>query len=193
MEDLSQRQQSTIGFLFGYKFSQKFSQDYFLPQNIHFMLLLIVFTAGSKVLFSILKKEFKLYFAKGCFEIVSKSTNAIEKLKYIIRGLDNYDAYLQRRLGLGINNLEKIYSKITSILDIHKDQSIELLSKSFESDPLAPVRYLSEFMFVPNIEILIIRRRNRRYYLTAIGSFLATSVPIVISLLQLVSQHVGIK
>jgi hypothetical protein len=54
-----------------------------------------------------------MYYAKGCFKIVLNETSSeIDKAKYFRIGLHWYNKYLKNNLGLEINDIDKIISKI---------------------------------------------------------------------------------
>jgi hypothetical protein len=61
-----------------------------------------------------------------------------------LKGLDSYNSYLKRHIKLEVNEIKKIYSKITTLPGKEKMDTINRIIQSFESgDTLEPVRYLS--------------------------------------------------
>ncbi|MDW3680141.1 MAG: hypothetical protein QOA14_11330, partial [Nitrososphaeraceae archaeon] len=53
------------------------------------------------------RKRFRLYFAKGCLSIAKNSNDEVEKMEYLIKGLDSYNSYLKRHIKLEINEIKK--------------------------------------------------------------------------------------
>ncbi|MBV9176242.1 MAG: hypothetical protein JO297_04320, partial [Nitrososphaeraceae archaeon] len=113
--------------------------------------LLIVFAGLLKIIFAVIREKFRLYFAKGCFEIVKKgSMDEVQNMSYLIKGLNSYNLYLRRQLKLEINNINTIYSKISRAPQDKKNDVTEKLSSIFlneqlENDTLEPARYLYYF------------------------------------------------
>ena len=79
-----------------------------------YLSLWIVIAGLTKIIFHISKKEFRLNFAIGCIRFLAREEDEIDKMKYVIWGLDSYNAYLRRYLKLEIGNLKMIYSKISA-------------------------------------------------------------------------------
>jgi hypothetical protein len=46
------------------------------------------------------RKEFRFYFAKASFRVISKKEDNVERMRHVIRGLNSYNKYLRRNLGL---------------------------------------------------------------------------------------------
>jgi hypothetical protein len=119
-------------------------------------ILVATLSVGSaliKILLLTVRKEFQLYFAKSCFHILSKKEDEVEKIKYLKKGLNAYNKYLARQLGLQITGLRQIYSTISSSPAEEQNKLIELISKAFERDnKLEPLVCLSKFMKVPEGE-----------------------------------------
>jgi hypothetical protein len=76
-------------------------------------LFLTVLAGLLKMVFAISRKRFRLYFAKGCLSIAKNSNDEAEKMEYLIKGLNSYNSFLKRHINLEINEIKKIYSKIT--------------------------------------------------------------------------------
>jgi hypothetical protein len=120
-----------------------------LTNNIVFysargFLFLTVLAGLLKMVFALSRKRFRLYFAKGCLSITKSSNDEVEKMEYLIKGLDSYNSFLKRHIKLGINEIKKIYSKITTLPAKEKSDTVNRIISSFESgDTLEPVRYLS--------------------------------------------------
>ena len=76
-----------------------------LTENIVFysargFLFLTVLAAMLKAVFALSRKRFRLYFAKGCLSIAKNSNDEVEKMEYLIKGLDSYNSYLKRHIKL---------------------------------------------------------------------------------------------
>ena len=119
------------------------------------IVFLIVFSGLLKLIFAIGRKKFRLYYAIGCFWIISHlrpntRKDEVQKLDYVIKGLNSYNMYLHRHLNLHISGIKSIYSKISTLPRTKKDQVIEGISESFlpervKTDSLGPARFLYDF------------------------------------------------
>jgi YVTN family beta-propeller protein len=116
----------------------------------------IVFAGLLKLIFAVARKKFRLYYAKGCFEIINKweynkdKKDEVQKMGYVIKGLNSYNLYLHRHLNLHIPQMQSIYSKISRLPAKKKKGVIGALSNFFlqnnwETNTLGPVRYLYGF------------------------------------------------
>ncbi len=120
-----------------------------LTENIVFysargFLFLTVLAGLLKMVFALSRKRFRLYFAKGCLSITKDSKDEVEKMEYLIKGLDSYNSHLKRHIKLGINAIKRIYSRIATLPAKDKMETVNRIIQSFESgDTLEPVRYLS--------------------------------------------------
>jgi hypothetical protein len=97
--------------------------------------------------FAFSRKRFRLFFAKGCLSISKNSNDEVEKMEFLIKGLNSYNSFLKRHIKLEINEINEIneiYSKITTLPTIEKIETVNKIIQSFESGgTLEPVRYLS--------------------------------------------------
>lgn len=109
-------------------------------------LFLTVLAGILKMVFALVRKRFRLYYAKGCMALVKKSNDEVEKMGYIIMGLNSYNSYLRRYMNLQMKDIKKIYSKLTTLPDKDKDASIAKIMETFDSgDTLEPLRYLTQY------------------------------------------------
>ena len=92
------------------------------------------------------KKEFRFYFAKACCKIISEKEKDSEKIKYLELLLESYNKYLQRNLKIAINDLSGIYSIILYKDIQERNQIIDAVCNSLESDKLNLARYLSSLI-----------------------------------------------
>lgn len=123
---------------------------------LRFYLFIIVVGAFLKILFAIAKPEFRLYFAIGCFRIIQRKRDEVVKMRYLIGGLNSYNKYLKRCMNLQMNDLTKIYSKISSAPKEERAKIIESLSDFLErgNNTLEPVKYLLTISKIPEEEFL---------------------------------------
>jgi hypothetical protein len=123
---------------------------------LRFYLFIIVVGAFLKILFALAKPEFRLYFAIGCFKIIQRKTDEAEKMRYLIKGLNSYNKYLKRCMNLQMNDLTKIYSKISNAPQEERKKIIESLSDLLErgNNTLEPVRNLLTLSKAPEEEFL---------------------------------------
>jgi hypothetical protein len=121
----------------------------------------IIFVVGSALLRIILltiSKDFRFYLAKIFFRAILNVEDEVEKMKYLINGLSSYNKYIRRALGLQINNLKEIYSKIVSDPAIDISMVIRELSSSFEEkDKLESIRCITELMKVTDLEHFLVK------------------------------------
>jgi hypothetical protein len=74
----------------------------------------------------------------------------VQKLSYVIKGLNSYNLYLHRHLDLHITDIKSIYAKISRLPRDQKNRVIKEITKIFVSDTLEsytlePARKLYEF------------------------------------------------
>jgi uncharacterized protein YneF (UPF0154 family) len=117
-------------------------------QWVYYLLFMIPIVPVSiiiKLLLEHARKEFRFYYAKGCFKIVSNvNTHELDKAKYFKIGLIWYNKFLKRNIGLHINDIMKIYSKIITDSPLEQNSALISISESFNSeDGLKPLRHLS--------------------------------------------------
>ena len=89
-----------------------------------------------------------------------------------------------------IKDIDKIFSKVSILDKDTKTEAIYSLSNSFETetDKLKPLKYISsELMKSEDIESFLIPD-SLKSQLKVVGTFLAASIPIVISIIALVGR-----
>ena len=157
---------------------------------------LIVIAGTLKIVFALARKQFRLYFAKGCFKIIQEklkkdiNKNEVEEMKYIILGLNSYNQYIRRHLKLQIKNLNEIYSKLASSPMKDKDTSIDSISKAISGeDTLAPIQWMADFLGLKTVkekqEILIhVPLAN---IIKEWSIFVAALIPTALSIIKLSS------
>jgi hypothetical protein len=125
-----------------------------------YLLLLIVVAGIFKIVAALMRGDFRLYFAKGCFILMQDARNEAHEMRYFVMGLNSYNLYLRRLIKLQIGDLKKAYSKIASASPDQKNQimskfSLVFLSdKGIEDNTLQPLRSISKLLERPASEIL---------------------------------------
>ncbi len=148
-------------------------------------LLLIVGSTFLRIISNISQTNFRFYYARGCFHLMSKETDETNKMNYFIMALNSYNKYLKRNLKLHISNINNIYSKIISDSIVDKYELIKSISTAFESnDKLKPIKYISAFLDAKNTEQFL-TKEPLGDKIKEWGTFLAVIIPIMISIIQL--------
>jgi hypothetical protein len=158
---------------------------------IQYLLMLIVVGAVLKIAFVIFRSGFRLYFAKGCFILLEKKKDEVEKMRYFVMGLNSYNLYLRQQIKLEIVDRKKIYSKIASSAPAIKNDAIDKISLVFQEDKfeyeeytLEPLRYLCKFQRVPETEILIEQPLKNK--LKDYGAAAAVLIPLAVQILNVI-------
>ena len=153
-------------------------------------LFLTVLAGLLKVVFALSRKRFRLYFAKGCLSIAKNSNDEVEKMEYLIKGLDSYNSFLKRHIKLEINEIKKIYSKITTLPSKEKSDTVSKIIKSFESgDTLEPVRYLSSLH--DNNRELFLAEEPLQQKIKLQVTYAAGIIPVILTVIQSVINFRG--
>jgi hypothetical protein len=158
--------------------------------------LFISFSGLLKMVFVQLRKKFRLYFAKGCFILLSNTIDEVEKVYYFKKGLNSYNKYIQKNLHLSINNLDKIYSMISFMSvekknQIFKSLSFAFLDKNIDIHTLEPMRVLQK-----DLPTLFPLDKTETYLtqqpvLNKIKdnvAFLLTITPLIISIIEIYNK-----
>jgi hypothetical protein len=166
-----------------------------LTENIVFysargFLFLTVLAALLKMVFALSRKRFRLYFAKGCLSIAKNSNDEVEKMEYLIKGLDSYNSYLKRHIKLEVNEIKKIYSKITTLPAKEKIDTVSRIIQSFETgDTLEPVRYLSTLH--DNKTELFLAEEPLEKKIKLQVTYAAGIIPVILTVIQIVINNMG--
>lgn len=146
----------------------------------------VVIGALLRIGAQIANKEFRFYLAKGyCITALNKK-GTLEKVKYMVLSLDSYNKYLLRKINFGIKNINKIYSDLIHA-ETKQDETIKSVYDCLGDDRLKLANYLSTSQTIPEGEPFFIRE-SWVQKLRAIGVFLAATIPIAISIFQLISK-----
>lgn len=166
-----------------------------LTNNIVFysargFLFLTVLAGLLKMVFALSRKRFRLYFAKGCLSITKVSNDEVEKMEYLIKGLDSYNSYLKRHIKLGISEIKKIYSKIATLPAKEKTDTVNRIINSFESgDTLEPLRYLSSLH--ESKEELFLAEESFEQKIKLQVTYAAGVIPVILTVIQSVINFRG--
>ena len=152
------------------------------------LLLMLVFVATIfKMICIRVRKDFRLYFARGCFVICEDEKNEVKKMRYFTMGLNSYNDYLRRLISLEISDLKtKVYSKIASSCKKEKAEitnniiSVFVTDKNMEAYTLEPVRQLADFMKKSMEEFL-----TKQHFLDKLKEWTAISSVIITMIVSL--------
>ena len=135
------------------------------------------------------RKELGYYFAKLLFQTTIHEKEESKKAEYFVKGTRIYDKFLRRTLNLEINNSKKIYSKILSDPDLNKNESMQLISDSFESkDKYEPIKSLSKILNVKNYSTFLVDESIGKK-IKDMAIFFATIIPVAVTVIQLLLQQ----
>jgi hypothetical protein len=159
-------------------------------QGARMMIFLAVLAGILKMVFALTRRKFRLYFAKGCLELMKKSKDEVEKMRYFTMALNSYDSYLKRNIDLQFNDVKQIIAKIAILPAKEKNETMEIVGKGFDSnDTLEPVRYLATFFEQKEQELLVeepIQKKIKNQLTYAIGI-----VPVIITIAEFVIKNKG--
>jgi hypothetical protein len=143
----------------------------------------IVGSALLKIILLIARKEFRFYFAKILFRALSKKEDEAEKIRYLVKALNSYNKYIRRTLGLEINDLKKVYSKILSDPALDKNHSIKELSIAFEdSDKFKTIKCLSGLLNATDTEHFLAKEpvgKKVEHWAEMLGTIVSTVAAII--------------
>ena len=147
-------------------------------------LIIIVSGTLSKIIINVVKRDFRFYYARGCFSFLIKRKDHAEKMRYLVMGINSYNKYLKKNLKLQINNIDNLHSKIISNFIIHNSMFIDSLHKTFQTDnKLLPLRYIISFLNLETEQFLV--KESLWEKIKDWGAFLVAVIPVAISIIQL--------
>jgi hypothetical protein len=153
-------------------------------------LFLTVLAGLLKMVFALSRRRFRLYFAKGCLSIAKNTDDEVEKMEYLIKGLNSYNSFLKRHIKLEINEIKKIYSKITTLPSKEKMDTVNGIIESFESgDTLEPVRYLSSLK--DNKTEIFLTEEPLEQKIKLQVTYAAGIIPVILTIVQSVIRLKG--
>ena len=144
-----------------------------------------------RIILQIRRKDFRYYFAQTCIEIAYKILSSDQKnetkgIKYLVSGLNSYNIYLQREFNTEIKDLKYISSKLICDSAVSKQMFVTSIKNCFDrGDKFEPIRYISmEYLNVADTGEFLIKGQLINKIRDS-GVFLATVIPVVISIIQL--------
>jgi hypothetical protein len=147
-------------------------------------LILIVGGTLLRFISNVVKKEYRYYYARGCFQILLKEQDSSERMSYFIRGINSYNKYLRRTIKLQIRNINAIYSKIIydSLLN-DRDFILSILAEFQGDDKIKPTKYIANFLNFKNTDDYLTKEplwdKIKEW-----GAFLAAIIPVAVSVVQ---------
>jgi hypothetical protein len=150
-----------------------------------FYLITVILSAVLLRLFSNLaRKDYRFYYAKASFSIISTKVEESDKINCIILALNSYNKYLKRNIKLHIGNIKDIYSKIVIDPAVEKNKVIISMSKAFESDDkFEPLRHMLNSLDTQNTERFLIEE-SIWDKTKEVGTFLVAVIPVLISIVE---------
>lgn len=103
--------------------------------------------------------------------------------------IDSYNKFLLRKTKFGIKNIDKIYSDIISTDAKKNDELIRSVGEQLDGQELDLAIYLSDTYKVADTEQFFIKETILQR-LKTVAAFLAATIPIIISVIQLFAGNV---
>jgi hypothetical protein len=153
------------------------------------MMWLVVASGIMKILSLIIRKDFRSDFAIGCIRLIPKKKDENEKIKWLIRGLDSYNMFVNKQLKININ-IFKIYSKIINSSLKERNESMQIIYKAFEGDKLDIISCLSRYFKDGEKEQFLLMNsfQNRLKQLgTTIGWLISAIIGIIGAVVSIIS------
>jgi hypothetical protein len=165
--------------------------EYIWAYLVFGLLANFVFSVIAGIIWMILVSFRKLEynFAKTLFQTATQEESS-NKAEYLVKGIKIYDKYLRRRLNLEINNAKKIYSKILSDPNLDKNESIRMISESFNGkDKFQPIKVLSQIAYVEDDKDTFLVDESIGKKIKDMAIFFVTIIPVAITVMQLLLQR----
>lgn len=156
---------------------------------VNALLFLIVISGILKIILAVGRREFRLFFARGCFVLMQDAKNEIDEMRYFVMGLNSYNLYLRRQIKLEIKDLNQAYSKIATIGEEQKNNivgkfaSFFLYDRNVEENTLFPLREISMLLEKPQTELLAQQQLKNK--LKEWGAAAAIIIPLIIQIIAL--------
>src|SRR5438876_6914483 len=100
-------------------------------------LLNTLYITFAILLYAYIRRDFRFQLAKACMNVIENKKDEVNKIYYLMLGLNSYNKFLKRNLKLQFDDAS-VCSKIISSSD--KNQSLNLITASFkDNDKLKPV------------------------------------------------------
>jgi hypothetical protein len=134
------------------------------------------------------KREFRLYLARGYIRISTAKQKNLDKIKYLFLSLDSYNKFVIRKTKFGIKNIDKIYSDIMDSDTTKNDELIKSIDERLGGQEMDLGIYLSKIYKVTDSEQFFVKE-SLFQKLKVVAAFLAATIPIIISIIQLFLGH----
>jgi hypothetical protein len=159
------------------------------------VLFLIVVSGVLKMIFARARREFWLYYARGCFVQMQDAKNEMDEIRYLVSGLNSYNLYIRRQTKLEIKQLSQVFSKIASLETVKKNDFIGKLAFFFSSDTLVknntlnPLKEISKLLNTSESELLVGQSLKNR--LMEWGAAAAVFIPLTIQTVTFITPFFG--
>ena len=122
------------------------------------------------------------------FQTATDEKEGSKKAGYLINATKIYDKYLRRTLNLEMNDAKKIYSKILSDPNFNKNESMRLISESFDSnDKLEPIKCFSKILDIKETDTFLVDESIGKK-IKDMAIFFATIIPVTVTVIQFLLQ-----
>jgi hypothetical protein len=196
----------TLFFQYQYQYSVDPAYDYYHSQSLEPLIvfadlsnesrglvpilnttvLIIIISGLTRLLIYLARRDFRYMYAKSCFLITAnESIDEMQKMKYLLKGLNSYNIYLRRHLHMR-TDVNKILLKIGFTAEGKKESILKSLHNCFEEDRLGPLKYISSLLDIPPTEELLAKEKlgeRLKEWITLV----AIIIPILISINQLLT------
>jgi hypothetical protein len=151
-------------------------------------LFLTVLAGLLKMALAFSRKRFRLYFAKGCLSISKNSNDEVEKMEFLIKGLNSYNSFLKRYQTWSKWNKKNLFNDYHSS---HKrEKTVNKIIQFFESgDTLEPVTYLSSLKDATTELFLVEEPLEQKIKLQV--TYAAGIIPVILTVIQSVINFKG--
>jgi hypothetical protein len=159
---------------------------------VKLLLLFVVITGVLKLICAVVRSEFWLYFARGCFVLMQDAKNEVDEMRFFVMGMNSYNSYLRRRIKLQMKDLKKAYSKIAVAGIEQKNNTFGkfalffLSERSVEYNTLFPLRELSKLLETPETDLLIEEPLLNK--VRGLAAAAAVMIPVAIQIITLFNK-----
>src|SRR5829696_1684859 len=171
-----------------------------IHQSIFSSIIAAIFFAVASALLRIIllngNKHFKFYLARLSFRAMSGMEDDLERMNYLIEGFNFYNKYIRSTLGLQINDLKRIYSRIIADDELEKNHLMEKLCQAFEDcDKLKPIRSLTGLFEVSDPAGFLVKEpiaRRLEDWVSIVGKIASVLGAVIGAIVALLSTSVRI-
>ena len=111
-----------------------------------------------RLIFLTVRKDFGYFLAKESIKLLIVNQASDSNLGNLVKIIDRYNAYVRRKTGFEIKDLQNIYSRILADSNFNNEELIYQLRKSFEHpDKLKPISYFSKNLDITNPENFLVK------------------------------------